>query len=169
MEGDMTRQAEDTPATVPMAQQAGAAHPLWKCAKPCAWTVRMLTALIKGVEGGKWFRLIDKVSQFIGTLTAGYGCDCGACCYVVVAAMVSPVAKVPAIDGRIASLPTVGCSVWQPPTAWSVNPHEGKTINRRAGCGRTARPVRREGSPKPIGLPYPYQAEAPCLLRLTPP
>jgi RNA-directed DNA polymerase len=61
MEGDMTRQAEDTPATVPLAQQAGAAHPLWKCAKPCVWTVRMLTALIKGVEGGKWFRLIDKV------------------------------------------------------------------------------------------------------------
>jgi RNA-directed DNA polymerase len=61
MEGDMTRQAEDRPAIVPMAQQAGAAHPLWKCAKPCVWTVRMLTALIKGVEGGKWFRLIDKV------------------------------------------------------------------------------------------------------------
>lgn len=61
MEGDMTRQAEDTPATVPLAQQAGAAHPLWKCAKPCVWTMRMLTTLIEGVEGGKWFRLIDKV------------------------------------------------------------------------------------------------------------
>ena len=22
---------------------------------PCVWTVRMLTALFKGVEGGKWF------------------------------------------------------------------------------------------------------------------
>ena len=61
MEGDMTRQAEDKPATVPMAQQAGAAHPLWKCAKPCVWTVRMLTTLIEGVKGDKWFRLIDKV------------------------------------------------------------------------------------------------------------
>lgn len=30
-------------------------------AKPSVWTPRMLTALISGVEGGKWFRLIDKV------------------------------------------------------------------------------------------------------------
>ncbi len=37
-----------------------------------------------------------------------------------------------------------------------VNPLRGKTIDRRAGCGRSASPVRREGRPKPIGLPYPY-------------
>jgi RNA-directed DNA polymerase len=30
-------------------------------AKPCVWTARMLTALVTGVEGGKWFRLFDKV------------------------------------------------------------------------------------------------------------
>ena len=40
--------------------------------------------------------------------------------------------------------------------AWKVNPLEGKTINRRAGCGKTASPVRREGGPKTIGSPYPY-------------
>ena len=28
-----------------------------------------------------------------------------------------------------------------------VNPLVGKTINRRAGCGKPARPVRREGEP----------------------
>ena len=39
---------------------------------------------------------------------------------------------------------------------WKVNPLGGKTINRRAGCGKTASPVRREGEPKPIGSPYPY-------------
>jgi RNA-directed DNA polymerase len=63
MEGVMTRRTEDTPAAVPLAQQAGAAelHPLWMTAKPCVWTARMLTTLIEGVEGGKWFRLIDKV------------------------------------------------------------------------------------------------------------
>jgi len=38
-----------------------------------------------------------------------------------------------------------------------VNPRGGKTTNWRAGCGRTACPVRREGEPKPIGPPYPYQ------------
>jgi RNA-directed DNA polymerase len=57
----MTKRAEDPSATVPPAQQAEAAHPVWRCAKPCVWTVRMLTALVQGVEGGKWFRLFDKV------------------------------------------------------------------------------------------------------------
>ena len=57
----MTRRAEDPSAAVPRAQQAEAAHPVWRCAKPCVWTVRMLTALVQGVEGGKWFRLFDKV------------------------------------------------------------------------------------------------------------
>ena len=57
----MTRPAKDTPATVPLAQQAGDAQRLWTCAKPCVWTLRMLTTLVEGVEGGKWFRLFDKV------------------------------------------------------------------------------------------------------------
>ena len=57
----MTRRAEDPSATVPLAQQAEAAHSVWRCAKPCVWTVRMLTTLVQGVEGGKWFRLFDKV------------------------------------------------------------------------------------------------------------
>src|ERR1035438_8327062 len=36
-----------------------------------------------------------------------------------------------------------------------VNPRRGKTTNWRAGCGRSARPVRREGEPQ--SSPYPYQ------------
>ncbi len=58
---EMTRPTESKPAIVPSAQQAGASHALWRCAKPCVWTVRMLTTLISGVKGDKWFRLIDKV------------------------------------------------------------------------------------------------------------
>lgn len=57
----MTKHAEDPSATVPLARQAEASHPVWRCAKPCVWTARMLTTLVKGVEGGKWFRLFDKV------------------------------------------------------------------------------------------------------------
>ena len=57
----MTRQTEDKPATVPLAQQAGEIPAEWLWVKPCAWTIRMLTALITGVKGQKWFRLIDKV------------------------------------------------------------------------------------------------------------
>jgi RNA-directed DNA polymerase len=57
----MTRRTEDTPATVPQAQQAGEIPAEWLWVKPCAWTIRMLTALMTGVKGQKWFRLIDKV------------------------------------------------------------------------------------------------------------
>jgi RNA-directed DNA polymerase len=47
---------------VPLAQQAGAIPPEWRWVKPCAWTLRMLTALLNGgVKGEKWFRLFDKV------------------------------------------------------------------------------------------------------------
>src|SRR3990172_511029 len=57
----MTRRTEHTPATVPQAQQAGDVLSRWRWVAPTAWTVRMLTALEQGVEGGKWFRLFDKV------------------------------------------------------------------------------------------------------------
>lgn len=52
---------KEQPTTVPLAQQVGAGHPLWRCAKSCVWTVRMLTALITGAVKGPWFRLFDKV------------------------------------------------------------------------------------------------------------
>jgi RNA-directed DNA polymerase len=57
----MTKRPEETPATVPQAQQAGEILSRWRWVKPCAWTIRMLTALEQGVEGGRWFRLFDKV------------------------------------------------------------------------------------------------------------
>jgi RNA-directed DNA polymerase len=63
MEGVMANEQEDKSAIVPVAQQAEAvaAHSVWRTAKPHVWTERMLTALVTGVKGGKWFRLIDKV------------------------------------------------------------------------------------------------------------
>jgi RNA-directed DNA polymerase len=57
----MTRPTEDKPAIVPLAQQAGETLSRWRWVEPSAWTVRMLTTLEQGVEGGKWFRLFDKV------------------------------------------------------------------------------------------------------------
>lgn len=57
----MNRQAEKQSATVPGAQQAEEISTQWRWVEPCAWTIRMLTALVTGVEGGKWFRLFDKV------------------------------------------------------------------------------------------------------------
>lgn len=72
MEGGMTKRTENRPATVPLAQQAGEAppHRLWRIAKPSVWTTRMLTTLISGVEGAKWFRLIDKVFAERNLMTA---------------------------------------------------------------------------------------------------
>jgi RNA-directed DNA polymerase len=57
----MTRSTKQKPAIVPQAQQAGETHSRWRWVKTSAWTVRMWTTLEQGVEGGKWFRLFDKV------------------------------------------------------------------------------------------------------------
>lgn len=57
----MTKPKDNTPASVPLAQQAGEIPPAWRWVEPSVWTVRMLTTLEHGVEGGKWFRLFDKV------------------------------------------------------------------------------------------------------------
>jgi RNA-directed DNA polymerase len=57
------KRLEDSPAAVPekhKAKQAGEGFNKG-CAEPVVWTKRMLAALEKGVKGGKWFSLIDKV------------------------------------------------------------------------------------------------------------
>jgi RNA-directed DNA polymerase len=61
----MDGRTEQTPPTVPArAQQGGEAaarRARWAWAEPGVWTDRMLAALEQGVQGGVWFRLIDKV------------------------------------------------------------------------------------------------------------
>src|SRR5262249_40143593 len=52
---------EVRPAPVPEAKQAGEVRARWAWAEPSVWTERMLTALERGVKGGYWFSLIDKV------------------------------------------------------------------------------------------------------------
>ncbi len=56
------RSSETEPTAVPLAKQAGEIWSRWGWVERCVWTERMLTALEKGVKGGKWFSLIDKVS-----------------------------------------------------------------------------------------------------------
>jgi RNA-directed DNA polymerase len=41
--------------------EAMAPHQEWSWVEPQVWTARMLAALEKGVKGGKWYSLIDKV------------------------------------------------------------------------------------------------------------
>jgi len=57
----MSKQPESQLATVPPAQQAKETYTRWRWVEPSVWTVRMLTVLEQGIEGGKWFRLFDKV------------------------------------------------------------------------------------------------------------
>jgi RNA-directed DNA polymerase len=52
---------EVTPAPVPAAKQAGEVRARWAWTEPSVWTERMLSALERGVKGGCWFSLIDKV------------------------------------------------------------------------------------------------------------
>lgn len=51
--------AEVTPATAP--KRAAEIQARWAWVEPTVWNARMLAALEKGVKGGKWFSLIDKV------------------------------------------------------------------------------------------------------------
>lgn len=57
------RMTEDESATVPPqeAKQAGEVGRLAAWAEPSVWTRRMLTALVTGVKGGRWFSLYDKI------------------------------------------------------------------------------------------------------------
>jgi RNA-directed DNA polymerase len=62
VEGVKVHISEQQPASVPgTAPQAGDIYDRWSWAELNVWTERMLMALENGVEGGKWFRLIDKV------------------------------------------------------------------------------------------------------------
>lgn len=60
-----TIQDETKPAGVPVrATQAGEASPKnWEWVERHVWTERMLEVLVKGVKGGVWFSLIDKIQR----------------------------------------------------------------------------------------------------------
>jgi len=65
----MIRESEPQPDAVsgrrhdrrPRTRPDGEVRSRWAWTEPTIWTERMLTALEQGVQGGKWFRLIDKV------------------------------------------------------------------------------------------------------------
>lgn len=64
--------SEDKPATVAEPKQAGEIQDQWDWVERMMWTERMLTTLEKGVRGGKWFSLIDKVWR-VETLRRAFG------------------------------------------------------------------------------------------------
>jgi RNA-directed DNA polymerase len=68
MSSPRQEQLSAVPATAP---QDGDVQARWGWTEAAVWTERMLTALEEGVQGGKWFRLIDKVFAQ-RNLIAGY-------------------------------------------------------------------------------------------------
>lgn len=70
------RQTDPQPAEVPRetgAKRAGdTLRSRWDWVEPCVWTDRMLQALEKGVKGGRWFSLMDKVWS-LKNLRASFG------------------------------------------------------------------------------------------------
>jgi RNA-directed DNA polymerase len=72
VEGVKEAPKEGKPAPVPAgATQAGEIRARWAWVEPTVWTERMLTALERGVKGGRWFSLIDKVYA-LDTLRAAW-------------------------------------------------------------------------------------------------
>ena len=58
----MSAPQETNPTAVSaMTNQVGDVMKRWLWTEPAVWNERMLTALEKGVQGGIWFSLIDKV------------------------------------------------------------------------------------------------------------
>lgn len=57
------RDRESTPASVPVQPDKQAGESLWRVhkAERDVWSEKMLKTLVRGVKGGKWFSLIDKV------------------------------------------------------------------------------------------------------------
>jgi hypothetical protein len=46
---------------VPLAKQGREVAPQWEWTEAAVWTERMLATLERGIQGGKWYSLYDKV------------------------------------------------------------------------------------------------------------
>ena len=62
------RTKEQKPSAVPeTAPQEGEIRARWAWVEPVVWTERMLATLETGIEGGKWFRLINEEELITGS------------------------------------------------------------------------------------------------------
>ena len=63
MKASSERSCESKPASVPVVPDKQAGETLWHVhkAERGVWSEKMLKTLVRGVKGGKWFSLIDKV------------------------------------------------------------------------------------------------------------
>ena len=61
--GDVTDRTTEPAAVLETAKTTGTIHARWAWVDAAVWTERMLTALESGVQGGKWYSLMDKVDS----------------------------------------------------------------------------------------------------------
>jgi hypothetical protein len=61
MSGSDGQTTAEVPGSQAGGKRAGATEPARSTVAPPVWTKRMLATLDEGVEGGKWYSLIDKV------------------------------------------------------------------------------------------------------------
>ena len=59
----MDTEKDEQPRTVRELERGGQTASRWSWVEPSVWTDRMLEALERGVTGGKWHSLIDKVTR----------------------------------------------------------------------------------------------------------
>jgi RNA-directed DNA polymerase len=57
----MGRNGSQTAPTVPARATQGAEARDWSWVEDTVWTERMVSALVNGVKGGRWYSLMDKV------------------------------------------------------------------------------------------------------------
>jgi RNA-directed DNA polymerase len=62
---------------VPLAKQGREVPPQWEWTEASVWTERMLATLERGIKGGKWFSLIDKVWKRENLQSAAQKVACG--------------------------------------------------------------------------------------------
>ena len=62
---------------VPMAKQGREVPPRWDWTEASVWTERMLATLERGIKGGKWFSLMDKVWKMENLQRAAAKGGCG--------------------------------------------------------------------------------------------
>ena len=60
---DVTDRATEPAAVLETAKTTGTIYARWGWVDAAVWTERMLTALENGVQGGKWYSLMDKVDS----------------------------------------------------------------------------------------------------------
>jgi RNA-directed DNA polymerase len=61
VEGGMNRPEQLKLPGVPQAKQGRNVAPQWAWTEASVWTERMLATLERGIKGGKWYSLMDKV------------------------------------------------------------------------------------------------------------